>query len=67
MLSTVTNSTSAPLVRQLPATVLPHVAAPAFAHWPGLALLESSRQGALGRFSYLTADPFCESRAMAIA
>lgn len=58
MIGTVTNSTLAPLVQQLPETVLPHAVAPAFAHWPGLALLESSQQGALGRYSYLTADPF---------
>ncbi len=58
MIGTETNSTLAPLVQQLPEAVLPHVVAPAFAHLPGLALLESSRQGALGRYSYLTADPF---------
>ena len=32
--------------------------APAFARFPGLALLESSPPGALGRYSYLTVDPF---------
>ncbi len=58
MLSTVTNRTLAAQVRQLPETVLPHAVAPAFANLPGLALLESSQRGALGRYSYLTADPF---------
>ena len=58
MIGTVTHSTLAPLVQQLPKTVLPHAVTPAFAHLPGLALLESSQQGALGRYSYLTADPF---------
>lgn len=58
MLSTVTDRTLAPQVRQLPEALLPHAVAPAFAHLPGLALLESSQQGALGRYSYLTADPF---------
>lgn len=37
---------------------MPHAVAPAFAHLPGLALLESSQAGSLGRYSYLTADPF---------
>ena len=58
MLSTVTNRPLAAQVRQLPEAVVPHAVAPAFAHLPGLALLESSQQGALGRYSYLTADPF---------
>lgn len=58
MLSTVTNRTLAAQVRQLPEAVVPHAVAPAFAHLPGLALLESSQQRALGRYSYLTADPF---------
>jgi len=58
MLSTVTNRTLTAQVWQLPEAITPHAAAPAFAHLPGLALLESSRQGALGRYSYLTADPF---------
>lgn len=58
MLSAVTNRTLAPQVRQLPEPVAPHAVAPAFAHLPGLALLESSQQGALGRYSYLTAEPF---------
>ena len=58
MLSTVTDRTLAPQVRQLPDAVVPHAVAPAFAHLPGLALLESSQQGTLGRYSYLTADPF---------
>lgn len=53
-----TNRTLAAHVRQLPEAVEPHAVAPAFAHLPGLALLESSQQGALGRYSYLTADPF---------
>lgn len=58
MLSTLTDKRLAPQVRQLPQAVLPHAVAPAFAHLPGLALLESSQAGALGRYSYLTADPF---------
>lgn len=45
-------------VQQLTVAITPHAVAPAFAHLPGLALLESSQQGALGRYSYLTADPF---------
>jgi para-aminobenzoate synthetase component 1 len=58
LLSTVTQRTIAPLVRQLPESISLHAVAPAFAHLPGLALLESSQPGALGRYSYLTADPF---------
>lgn len=58
MLSTVTNRMRAPQVQRLPEPVLPRAVVPAFAHLPGLALLESSRQGQLGRYSYLTADPF---------
>ena len=58
MLSTVTASTLAVQVRQLPEAIVPRAVAPAFGHLPGLALLESSQQGVLGRYSYLTADPF---------
>ena len=58
MISSVTNKIMSPQVQQLPEAVLPHAAGPAFARMPGLALLESSQPGALGRYSYLTADPF---------
>ncbi len=58
MLNTATKRAISPLVLQLPEAIVPHAVAPAFAHLPGLALLESSRPGALGRYSYLTADPF---------
>ena len=58
MISAVTNRTISPRIQQLPKAVVPHAVAPAFAHFPGLALLESSQPGALGRYSYLTADPF---------
>lgn len=58
MASTVASRTLTAQVWQLPEAIAPHTVAPAFAHLPGLALLESSRQGALGRYSYLTADPF---------
>ena len=58
MISSVTNKIMSPQVRQLPEAVLPHAAGPAFANLPGLALLESSQPGALGRYTYLTADPF---------
>ena len=58
MISAVTNRTISPRIQQLQEAVVPHAVAPAFAHFPGLALLESSQPGALGRYSYLTADPF---------
>ena len=58
MLNTATKRAISPLVLQLPEAIVPHTVAPAFAHLPGLALLESSRPGALSRYSYLTADPF---------
>ena len=58
MISAVTDRTISPRIQQLPKAIEPHAVAPAFAHLPGLALLESSQPGALGRYSYLTADPF---------
>ena len=58
MLNTATKRAISPLALQLPEAVVPHTVAPAFAHLPGLALLESSQPGAVGRYSYLTADPF---------
>ena len=58
MISAVTDRTISPRIQQLPKAIEPHAVAPAFAHFPGLALLESSQPGALGRYSYLTADPF---------
>ncbi len=58
MRGTVTDRLLVAQVLQLPEAIVPHAVAPAFAHLPGLALLESSRPGDLGRYSYLTADPF---------
>lgn len=58
MIGTVTDRMHAAQAQRLPEAVAPHEAAPAFGHLPGLALLESSRAGAQGRYSYLTAEPF---------
>ncbi len=65
MSGTVTNRTRPAQAQPLAEAVAPHDAAPAFAHLPGLALLESSRPGALGRYSYLTADPFLRVESVA--